>query len=365
MIKPQDYMKYIFVIFFVFVIYLAYIVVRPFTTAILTSAVLAYIFYPFYRALNRRIGRKNLSAFIVSLLIILLLTVPLLFLLNSVTKESQFVYVRAKQIFVTGDIFNIGCAPDDVGMTCKFSNWLGGIVGRPSVRYHLEDSIKKTTTSVSQSISNFVFSIPTIVLNIFVTFFITFYLFKDGKDTIERAKRMLPLKLPHQKQLFQQLDEVTYAIIYGSLLVAVIQGGVGAIGYYLFGISSPLMWGMLTAILALLPFIGTALVWLPLSLFLVVQGVSMSSSATVLKGIGLLIYGALIVSSMDNVLKPYVVGRRARIHPVLVLLGVLGGLAFFGFIGFVIGPLILAIFATFLEIYEKEKQEGDGLRFGQ
>ncbi len=363
MIHAKDYMKYMFVIFFVFIIYLAYLIVRPFVIAILTSAVLAYIFYPLYTMLNRKIRSKGLSAFIVSLLIIVLLTIPFLFLLNSVTKESQFIYIRAKQIFITGDIFSLGCAPDDTSTACRFSDWIGGFTSRPSVRYHLEDSVKKITTTISREISDFVFSIPTIALNIFVTFFTTFYLFKDGKDMVGKIKRLLPLKLHHQKQIFQQLDEVTYAIIYGSLLVALVQGGVGALGYYFFGISSPIMWGMMTAIFALLPFIGTALVWMPLSAFIVVQGFSVDSPLIVFKGIMLFLYGVLIISSLDNLLKPYLIGRRAKIHPVLVLLGVLGGLAFFGFIGFIIGPLILAIFATFLEIYEKEKIEGDGLRF--
>jgi predicted PurR-regulated permease PerM len=164
------------------------------------------------------------------------------------------------------------------------------------------------------------------------------------------------MKLHHQKQVMQQLDEVSFAIIYGSLLIALIQGGIGAIGFYFFGISSPLTWGIIMSIFALIPFIGTAIVWLPMSLILVVQGITTSSSSTMLKGVGLLLYGALIISTIDNILKPHIIGKRAKIHPVLVLLGVLGGLAFFGFIGFIVGPLILAVVATVIEIYEKERK---------
>lgn len=364
MIKPKEYMKYIFVIFFVFIIFLAYLIVKPFVTAILTSAILAYVFYPLYKAVNKKIRRKNISALIVSILIIFMLTVPFLFILGAITRESQFVYIKAKQIFTTGDVFSIGCAPGAETSACKFSKLLGGFIGIPKVRYHLEDSIERITTSVSEGASRFVFSIPTIFLNIFVTFFTTFYLFKDGKKLMDKIKRLLPLKLHHQKQILQQLDETTYAIIYGSLLIAAIQGGVGAIGFYLFGVSSPLMWGIMMAILALLPFIGTALIWLPVSAVVIVQGFSMNSTGTIFRGIGLLLYGALIISTIDNILKPHVIGKRARIHPVLVLLGVLGGIAFFGFIGFVIGPLILALFVNFIEIYERERLQGDGLKLG-
>ncbi len=347
MLKHKEYMRYIFVAFFLFVIYLTYIVLRPFFTAIAASSILAYLFYPLYSRLNNRLKMKNLSAFIVSIIIIILIALPFLFLLNAVTKESQFVYIRAKQIFITGDIFNIGCSPEDTGAVCRFSSFVASFTSRPSVRYHLETSIETITTSIARRISEFVFSIPTIVLGIFVTFFTMFYLFKDGKIVIEKVKRVLPLNMDDQRRMFQKLSETTYAIIYGSLLVAAIQGAVGGVGYFFFGIPSPIIWGVFTAILALLP-LGTAFVWVPLSVLIMVQG-------STLAGIGLLLYGALIISSIDNILKPFVIGKKAKIHPVLVLLGVLGGLAVFGFVGFVIGPLILAIFMTFLEIYETER----------
>ena len=348
MLRHKEYMRYVFVAFFIFVIYLAYLVLKPFMTAIITSAILAYLFYPLYSKLNFKLRNKSLSAFIASLLIIILIAVPFLFLLNSVTKESQFVYIRAKQIFITGDVFSLGCSQNDTSAVCRLSSFVAGFTSRPRVRYHLESSIEKMTTSISWRISEFVFSIPTMVLGIFVTFFTMFYLFKDGKIVVERVKRVLPLNMQDQTKMFQKLSETTYAIIYGSLLVAAVQGAAGGIAYFFFGIHSPIIWGIFTAIFALIPFIGTAIIWVPLSILLIAQGFA-------LHGIGLLLYGVFIISSIDNVLKPFVIGKKARIHPVLVLLGVLGGLVVFGFIGFVIGPLILAVFMTFLEIYENEK----------
>ncbi|MBN2112301.1 AI-2E family transporter [Candidatus Woesearchaeota archaeon] len=362
MVKSKEYAKYIFVILLVFVIFMAYLVVKPFITALLTSAVLAYIFYPLYESLNRKINRKNASAFIVSILIILLLAIPIAFLVTAITKESQVTYIRAKQIFTTGDIFSIGCPAEEDGVICRFSNWVGNFIGQPNVRYHLEKSMQGITDTISRKASEFIFSIPTIVLNIFVTFFTTFYLFRDGKKIMERIKQLIPLKLHHQKQIFHQLDEITYAILYGSLLVAAVQGIVGAVGFYFFGVSSPLMWGILMGITALLPFIGTAIVWVPVSAVIIIQGITTHTNSTTLKGIGLLLYGALVVSTIDNFLRPYIVGKKGGIHPVLVLVGVLGGIAFFGFIGLIIGPLILAIMITFLDIYNKEKQIGNGLR---
>lgn len=362
MVKSKDYAKYIFVILLVLIVFLSYLVVKPFIIALLTSAVLAYIFYPLYEVLNKKIKRKNISAFIISILIIILIAVPVAFLFTAITKESQVTYIRAKQIFTTGDIFRIGCPAEDTGTVCKFSNWLGDFIGQPSVRYHLEESIQGITDTISRKASEFIFSIPAMILNIFVTFFTTFYLFRDGKVLLEKLKNLLPLNLSHQKQIFHQLDEITYAILYGSLLVAAVQGILGAIGFYFFGVSSPIMWGILMGITALLPFIGTALVWVPVALIFIIQGITTNTNSVTMKGIGLLLYGALIISTIDNFLRPYIVGKKSGMHPVLVLLGVLGGIAFFGFVGFVIGPLVLAIMITFLEIYNHEKVAGDGLR---
>ncbi len=361
MVNSRDYMKYVFIFLFASIIYLSYLIISPFVSAILTSAVIAYIFYPLYEWLNGKIKKDGLSALIVSFVLILLLVAPSILMLSTMAKESQFIYVRSKQIFITGDIFSIGCAPEDTGFVCAVSNRLGEFIRQPSVRFHMEESIGRVTTGIAKSASDFVFSIPAIILNLFIVFFTTFYLFRDGKEIVKKAKNLLPLKSHHKKRIFHRLDEATYAIIYGSIIVALIQGAAGALGFFLIGISSPIIWGLIMAILALIPFIGTALVWLPISILLIAQGTITSSSSTILRGIGLLVYGALFISTIDNIIKPHIIGKKANIHPVLVLLGVLGGLALFGFIGFIVGPLILAITATLFDIYEKEKEHGNGL----
>jgi predicted PurR-regulated permease PerM len=114
------------------------------------------------------------------------------------------------------------------------------------------------------------------------------------------------------------------------------------------------------AILALVPLFGTAFVWLPASIYLLVLGAAEADQTMVWRGIGLIIWGALVVSSIDNILKPKIIGDRAGIHPGLILVGALGGLATIGFIGFVIGPLILGLLKTFIDIYEKEELRGNG-----
>jgi len=129
---------------------------------------------------------------------------------------------------------------------------------------------------------------------------------------------------------------------------------VGTLGLYIFGIKSPLVWGIIMVIACMIPFVGAPVVWFPLGVFKVIIGLNSGNNYETIMGIGLLAYGFIIVSSIDNLIRPKIIGDRARIHPTIILLGILGGLAIFGFIGIVVGPLILSLFLTFAEIYKTE-----------
>jgi predicted PurR-regulated permease PerM len=174
---------------------------------------------------------------------------------------------------------------------------------------------------------------------------------------VTKLGKLLPIKRGHQAELLSSFEEITSGVIKGQVIVALIQGALGALGFYFFGVKSPILWGVVMAIFAFIPIFGTAVVWFPAGTILVLTGLLSKNVLLVWKGMGLLVYGAVVVSSADNFLRPLVVGRKANVHPILVLLGVLGGLKAFGFIGFVIGPLILALLMTFIRIYQRQKNE--------
>lgn len=334
------------------VLYLAFLTVKPFLSAILAGAVVAYVFYPLYRLVNRFLKNKNLSAFLVSVFIILVITVPAVALVDNIASEARFFYLRAKQRLATGNIFDIQCTE---GHACAFVEKLKDVISAPTFRSYLEEAISRFSNFILNEASELVFALPRLFLNMFITFFVTFYLFKDGPRLIERLRRILPIKPKFQREVFKKIDQIVYAVIYGSIIIALIQGSLGAIAFFVAGISSPLLWGILMSIFALIPFMGTAVLWAPASIFLMIDGLSNGNIGVLLRGVGLLIFGAFVISTIDNILKPRLIGAKAEVHPVLVLVGVLGGLVFLGFVGFIIGPLILALFMAFLEIYEKEK----------
>ncbi len=332
---------------------LAFIIIRPFVTAILASIIIAYIAYPLYRLINKKLKRRNLSSVIVTIIIIIIIVGPIFFALQIITKETYTIYLLSKQKIISGEILNVECLGDN--FVCKTSNSIKEFISDPKVSFQLQELVQKSTSFIMGYVSDFVLSVPSIVINFFITVFIVFFLLRDGEDIAEKVKRLLPLKKHYQKRVFEKSKEVTFAVVYGHLSVALIQGALGGIGFLIFGVSSPLLWGLVMAFAALIPFVGTPIVWLPVSLLRMFNGFSTGDNAVIMSGILLFLYGGLIVSTIDNFLKPKIIGDKAKVHPILVLLGVLGGLKVFGFIGIVIGPVILAIFKIAVRIYEEER----------
>jgi predicted PurR-regulated permease PerM len=355
---PRDgVFKYFFIGLFVLIAGLTFWVAKPFIGALITSAVVAYVFQPLYRFLNKRIKSRNLCAVIVSALILLLFISPLLLVIESAAPDARFAYVRAKQKIMTGEFLDVKCPSPNETFLCRMQTRLQDFLQQPDVKYYISDLVSKVTGFIIDRISGIVLALPSIFLNLFVTFFAVFYLLRDGQELVKTVKDLIPIHPRHREHIFRRLQETTSAVILGSLLIAVIQGVCGGLGFWAFGVSSPLLWGFVMAIFALVPFVGTAVIWLPAAIGIIAAGSSEGNVAVIWKGIGLLLYGFFIISGIDNVLKPSLIGDRAKIHPVLILVGVLGGLATFGLVGFILGPLILAVFKVFLDIYKQEYEE--------
>jgi predicted PurR-regulated permease PerM len=355
---PKDgVFKYFFIVLFIAIVALAFWVAKPFVNALLTSAVVAYVFYPVYNWLGRFMRNQNVRAVLVSAFIVLLFIAPLFLVIEAAAPDARYVYVRAKQKILTGELFDVTCPVGKESTLCALSNRIQEVVREPDVRYYLDDVVSKATNFVIAKISGVVLALPIIFINLFVTFFAVFYLLRDGKTLVEHVKSLLPILHKHREHIFQKLQDTTHAVVYGSLVIAIIQGALGGLGFWMFGVASPLLWGVVMALFALVPFVGTAVIWLPTAMVILVTGSSEGDPVMVWKGIGLLLYGFFIISGIDNILKPMLIGDRAKVHPVLILIGVLGGLTVFGFAGFIIGPLVLAVFKVFLDIYKSEYEE--------
>lgn len=196
-----------------------------------------------------------------------------------------------------------------------------------------------------------VFGALGLVGNVTLVLFILFFFFRDGDVMARRALGLIPLEPKRKARLSDHLQAVTRAVVVGTVFTALAQGALLGVGFWITGLPSPLVFGVLSAVASFIPLIGTALIWVPASLYLLAQGVAW-------KTIFLVVWSAIVVGSADNILKPLLVSGKAQIGTLTVFFGVLGGLAAFGFIGLFLGPVILALVTTLIEFVEEDETAG-------
>jgi predicted PurR-regulated permease PerM len=172
----------------------------------------------------------------------------------------------------------------------------------------------------------------------------TFYFLKDGKEIVRYIQERIPFIDSQREQIEKRVKDMIVAAIYGGIAVGIAQGTLGGLAFFVLGISSPVLWGSAMAIFSLVPVFGSFTIWGPASAILIISG-------SYAKGIGLFVFGVLVISSVDNILKPLIIGGRTRLHMLLIFFSVLGGIKFFGFIGFILGPIITVLCISLLEIY--------------
>ena len=330
-------------------IFLAITILRPFISTILAAIVISYVSYPLYKWLNKKLNKKTISALITIIVVVLVITTPSVFAANALSKEIFAGYLIAKQYLATG-ANTIKC---ETNVLCGFMKAVG--ISEPSFTNFISDSLGKATATIFNKLTIYIISLPKIIANIFIALFLAYYLLKDGNKILPYAKSIIPLKTENQDKLIRRFNEVIYAVVYGNVIVAVIQGVLTSIGFFLLGVPSPLIWGIVTMFTSLIPFLGAFVVWMPAAVFLIVAGYSSGDGAVLLRGLGVMLYGFFFISSIDNILKPRIIGGRANLHPARVLIVVISGLAAFGIIGIIIGPVIIALATSIIQMASRNK----------
>ncbi len=329
-LNSNKYVRYLPIALIIAISILVFILLKPYFVDVFVSAILAYLFYPVYKKLKKYFKNENLTSTITTVIVIIIILLPLVLMGNLLVKEAIEVYNNIKQDDLLS--FNL----------LKYQDL--------NIENYLKEGLKIGALYIVDSLSKFVFSIPARILDFFIIVFLMFYLFKDGEKFLEKIKLYLPLNHSQKEILFKRIGDVVYAIIYGLVIAAIVQGIAGVIGFFIFGIDNAILLGLVMIVAAMIPFVGSAIIWLPISIIEIL-------SNNFVKGIGLLIYGIVIISTVDNIIRPKIIGDRTKIHPIIILLGIFGGIAMFGFIGVVVGPLILAIFLVLLKHYRIDKLE--------
>jgi len=331
-LKFRDYSKILFVVIFLFFLYGLYKVISPFIADILAAIVLSIVAYPIYKNILKGMKRKTPSAIITVLLVLLIITIPGIFFANALLHEAITIYNSVGSIDLHTPSERL---KELTGLNIEFDRY---------VREMVRDFSNLFINSSSDMIS----FLATGFIHIFTTFFIMFFFLKDGKELIEIIKKGIPIS-PYQKiRLFKGTGDLVNGIFLGFLSLGVIEFLASLLGFYLFGIPNPILWSLVIAIFAYIPVLGPAAVWVPASVYLFINGETQSA-------IFLAIYFWVIISFyMDNILRAQLIKKTAKVHPVLSVLGIFGGLKVFGIIGLIIGPLILSLFVLMYKLYLEE-----------
>ena len=326
--------KSILIILIVLALVLAYLLVKPFIIVLLTAGILAYIFYPAHKWLKQKLKSNQASAWILTILITIIIVIPTGFLFYQVAKEASVGYLKMEQ-HVNSDFESC-----EYGKFCNF-------LKNPQVKYQIQSSFEKITNYISEGANNFIFSIPKRFIELLILFFSVFFFLKDGPALFKGARDVLPIPDSHERKIVSQLSEVTRSVIYGIFVVAIIEGIVAGLAFWLAGLTSPILWAIVVTILAFIPLIGPTIIWVPAAIYALFMHEPWSAL--------IIIIGGVVISLIDFYVKPKTIGKRAKIHPIIIFIGLLGGIALFGVVGIIVGPLILALLITFLKMYKEEK----------
>ncbi len=319
---------------------LTFFIFRPFIYSILLAVVFTVLLQPIYqRIVNFTSGHKGFAAFATVLIVVVFIFGPLIFLGAQIFKEAQQLYFSIANSGGKDVIRNI---LNNLLSDLKSTGWQIPAIQEFSI--NLDEYLKQGLSWLIQHLGSIFASFTKIVIS-FLIFLITLYcLLKDGQKLKAAIINLSPLSDTDDRTILKKLEVAINSVIKGSLFVALIQGVLTMIGFAIFGVPNAVLWGSVAVIAALIPSIGTALVFVPGILFLFLAGKLLAS-------FGLLAWGVGAVGLIDNFLGPKLIGRGAQVHPLIILLSVLGGIGFFGPIGFLLGPLTITLFFALLEIY--------------
>lgn len=335
-------------LFFLLVVlgYLTYQIMSPFLTAIAWAVVFSILFYPVYLFISRYIRVKSISSVITIILIFIIIIGPFTYLSVLLIDELKGIIANINEGKL-GTIHDILRHPKLVDFLEKIQLFIG--TENLPTEEMIIGNIKKIGLGLTENLSIRITNIISAAINFIFMFFTIFFLLKDAPGFFSRTMDYLPFNERQKNRLATQVKDMIVSTVYGGVAVAVIQGILGGIAFYFAGITSPVIWGIAMSIMSFVPFLGSFSIWGPNSLYLMIQG-------NYIEGVGLFLFGVFVISMVDNILKPLIIGTRTKMPTILIFFSVLGGIKFLGLIGLIMGPLILAVFLSVFEIFRNVEE---------
>jgi predicted PurR-regulated permease PerM len=339
-IESRNVRWWVLLLVTVILLYLCWRMVQPFLNVILWATVLVILFYPVHRRLAQRMGRPWLAALLSCLLVILIILAPVtlvtLAVINELSGAVEAVqggvnYILDPNSRITGPILN-------------FLNRYIDVTQLRSEEF-LVERLRGVGGQLAGRTLGFIGGLVGAIVQTFFVIFTMYYFFRDGDNISRTVRDALPLERDQADSIMTRTRDVIDASVYGVITIAIIQGTLGGLAFWALGIRSAIIWAVVMTFLSMVPMLGAFIVWVPAAIYLAVTGHAM-------KAVLLALWGTLVIGMIDNFLRPKLVGSRTRLHELLIFFSVLGGLNVFGVLGVVLGPVVLAVTLSLLDVYK-------------
>lgn len=311
----------------------------PFFQLLCMAVILTILFLPIHRKILEKIEGPNLAAFTSVVLMMIIVIIPLTLLSTVLFKEVTGLYKSFKggEIVISKQdiIHNLPVSIQ------PFAEKVGNDINQ---------ALSRVTSNTFETVTGILSNVAGFIVAFFLLLFAVFFLLRDGSGMKKIFIDIFPLSDAYENKLFAEVERSINGVVKGSLLLALSQGAVGTIGYFIFGVPQPLLWGVFTVLAALVPTIGTSLAVIPAVVYLFLTGHTGAA-------IGMAIWGATAVGLIDNIIGPKIIGSTTKLHPVLVLFSILGGVQLFGFLGVLLGPIIMAVLVALVNMYRTELKD--------
>lgn len=336
MTKPHIGEMIFFFVLFAAAGYFAFIIMHPYLTAIFLAGVLSLLFLPLLKRIEKVTKHRGVAALLTVLLVLVIILVPLSLLGMMMFDEVVSVYTSLSDS-------NIGLQVVAVWIE-QLEKLIQHVIPTFSMNIDIYGYIETALTWVAQHLNTFFSQIVGFIFQLFLIVIAMFFLLRDGGKLRQFAVRWSPLQDRYDNSIISRLEASVTSVVKGALVTALAQGVLVGVGFTIFGVPNPVLWGTIASISALIPLVGTTIITIPAVIYLF----AFSAPA---QALGLLVWSLICVGLADNVLHPFLVTRGVHVHPFLILLSVFGGLAYFGPIGFIAGPVVMAFFFTLLDVY--------------
>jgi predicted PurR-regulated permease PerM len=324
-------------------LYLNWLMLKPFVGVLTWAAVLVIVFYPAHRRILARTKSPGWSALLSSLLVIFAVLLPLTLVTVAVVSEAGKFAERFQQ---SGGL-PVLLDPNSP-LTGPVLRWAGQYVDVQAAlsQEAVVERLRGLSGRIASSTLGFVGGLLGAVVQVFFIIFTMYYLFRDGEPIRHALYDVLPLERKQAREIFMRTRDVVSASVYGVIVIAFVQGALGGLAFWALGLPSPLLWAVVMMLMSLIPVAGAFVVWVPAAGYLALTGHYGKAGM-------LAAWGALVIGSADNFLRPKLVGDKTRLHELLIFFSVLGGLQVFGVLGIVLGPVIVAVTLALLDVLRR------------